>query len=106
MFILNKILAVYVGPAGLCCNWQFQNFIQMVTTFAGSAINTAVIKYTAEYHENEHKQISVWRAAGSSVLIFSFIFSHHYSYFSKAIITLYFSDHMSINLFLRGLQFF
>ena len=75
MFILNKILAVYVGPGGYAAIGQFQNFIQMVTTFAGSAINTAVIKYTAEYHENEHQQISVWRAAGSLVLIFSFIFS-------------------------------
>lgn len=75
MFILNKILAVYVGPAGYASIGQFQNFIQMITTFAGSAINTAVIKYTAEYHENEHLQISVWRAAGSLVLIFSFIFS-------------------------------
>lgn len=75
MFILNKILAVYVGPAGYVAIGQFQNFIQMVTTFAGSAINTAVIKYTAEYHENEHQRISVWRAAGSLVLIFSFIFS-------------------------------
>ncbi|ENU32350.1 O-antigen translocase [Acinetobacter parvus] len=75
MFILNKILAIYVGPSGYAAIGQFQNFIQMVTTFAGSAINTAVIKYTAEYHEDEHQQISVWRAAGSLVLIFSFIFS-------------------------------
>ena len=83
MFILNKILAVYVGPAGYAAIGQFQNFIQMVTTFAGSAINTAVIKYTAEYHENEHKQISVWRAAGSLVLIFSFIFSFIILIFQK-----------------------
>lgn len=75
MFILNKILAVYVGPAGYAAIGQFQNFIQMVTTFAGSAINTAVIKYTAEYHEDETKQRAIWKAAGSSVLIFSFIFS-------------------------------
>ena len=75
LFILNKILAIYVGPSGYAMIGQFQNFIQMITTFAGSAINTAVIKYTAEYHEDEHKQILVWRAAGSSVLIFSFIFS-------------------------------
>ena len=74
MFILNKILAVYVGPAGYAAIGQFQNFIQMVTTFAGSAINTAVIKYTAEYHEDETKQRAIWKAAGSSVLIFSFIF--------------------------------
>lgn len=83
MFILNKILAVYVGPAGYAAIGQFQNFIQMITTFAGSAINTAVIKYTAEYHENEHKQISVWRAAGSLVLIFSFIFSFIILIFQK-----------------------
>lgn len=75
MFILNKILAVYVGPAGYAAIGQFQNFIQMVTTFAGSAINTAVIKYTAEYHEDEAKQKAIWKAAGSLVLIFSFIFS-------------------------------
>lgn len=75
MFVLNKILAVYVGPAGYAAIGQFQNFIQMVTTFAGSAINTAVIKYTAEYHEDETKQRAIWKAAGSLVLIFSFIFT-------------------------------
>jgi PST family polysaccharide transporter len=75
MFALNKILAVYVGPAGYAAIGQFQNFIQMVTTFAGSAINTAVIKYTAEYHDNESKQQAIWKTAGSIVLAFSLISS-------------------------------
>lgn len=75
MFLLNKILAVYVGPAGYAAIGQFQNFIQMITTFAGSAINTAVIKYTAEYHEDETKQRAVWKTASSIVSIFSFIFT-------------------------------
>ena len=75
MFILNKILAVYVGPAGYAAIGQFQNFIQMVTSFAGGAINTAVIKYTAEYYEDENKQRTVWKTAGSIVSIFSFIFT-------------------------------
>lgn len=90
MFILNKILAVYVGPAGYAAIGQFQNFIQMVTTFAGSAINTAVIKYTAEYHENEQKQILIWKAAGSLVLIFSLFFS---------IIILIFQKQLSLYIF-------
>ena len=90
MFVLNKILAVYVGPAGYATIGQFQNFIQMVTTFAGSAINTAVIKYTAEYHENEQKQISIWRAAGSLVVIFSLFFS---------IIILIFQKQLSLYIF-------
>lgn len=75
MFILNKILAVYVGPSGYAAIGQFQNFIQMVTTFAGSAINTAVIKYTAEYYEDESKQRAIWKTAGSIVFLFSVIFS-------------------------------
>ncbi|MBJ8423406.1 O-antigen translocase [Acinetobacter bereziniae] len=85
MFILNKILAVYVGPAGYATIGQFQNFIQMVTTFAGNAINTAVIKYTAEYYEDEHKQQSIWRTAGSIVLIFSLFFSLVLLVFQKQI---------------------
>src|SRR5690606_15207514 len=50
-------------------------FILMITTFAGSAVNTAVVKYTAEYHEDETRQKAVWKTAGSFVSIFSFIFT-------------------------------
>lgn len=75
LFLLNKILAVYVGPAGYAAIGQFQNFIQMVTAFSGSAINTAIIKYTAEYHENETKQRAIWKTAGSIVFLFSLLFS-------------------------------
>jgi len=73
MFILNKILAVYVGPSGYAVIGQFQNFIQIVTSFAGGAINTAVIKYTAEYYEDENLQRAIWKTAGSIVLLFSII---------------------------------
>lgn len=75
LFILNKILAVYVGPAGYAVIGQFQNFIQMITTFSGSMINTAVTKYTAEYYEDEKKQINIWRNAGSMVFVLSLFFS-------------------------------
>ncbi|MGE4416327.1 MAG: O-antigen translocase, partial [Marinobacterium sp.] len=58
---LNKILAIYVGPAGYAALGQFQNAVQMITTLASGAINTGVTKYTAEYHEDEAKQHAVWR---------------------------------------------
>lgn len=73
MFILNKILAMYVGPSGYAAIGQFQNFIQIVTAFAGSSINTAVVKYTAEYYDDENKQRAIWRTSGSIVFIFSII---------------------------------
>lgn len=73
LFLLNKILAIYVGPSGYAVIGQFQNFIQIVTTFAGGAINTAVIKYTAEYYEDENKQRAIWKTAGSIIFLFSVI---------------------------------
>lgn len=63
MFGINKILAIYVGPSGYALIGQFQNFIQIITTFGGGAINTGVTKYTAEYSCNEKKQQSLWSTA-------------------------------------------
>ena len=62
---INKVLAIYVGPAGYAALGQFQNAVQMITTFASGAINTGVVKYTAEYHDDEEKQRTVWRTAGT-----------------------------------------
>lgn len=70
---VNKILAVYVGPAGYAALGQFQNAVQMITTFASGAINTGVTKYTAEYHEDEAKQHKVWRTAGTIALLGSLL---------------------------------
>ncbi|MDJ0712154.1 MAG: O-antigen translocase [Woeseiaceae bacterium] len=70
---LNKILAIYVGPAGYAVLGQFQNAVQMITTLASGAINTGVTKYTAEYREEEEKQHEVWRTAGTISLIGSLV---------------------------------
>jgi polysaccharide transporter, PST family len=70
---INKILAIYVGPAGYAALGQFQNAVQMITTFASGAINTGVTKYTAEYYEDESRQRLVWRTAGTIALIGSLL---------------------------------
>lgn len=90
MFILNKILAVYVGPSGYAAIGQFQNFIQMVTSFAGGAINTAVVKYTAEYGDDPSEQRKIWQNAGTLVLLMSLI---------VAILVIVFQQPLSMYLF-------
>lgn len=85
MFILNKILAVYVGPSGYAAIGQFQNFIQMVTSFAGGSINTAVVKYTAEYGDNPNEQRKIWQNAGTIILVLSVIFSLLIIIFQKSL---------------------
>ena len=70
---LNKVLAVYIGPTGYAAIGNFQNAIQMITTFASGAINTGVVKYTAEYYNQEEELRRLWRNAGTIAVIGSVI---------------------------------
>ncbi len=70
---INKVLAIYVGPSGYAAIGQFQNAIQMITTFGSGAINTGVTKYTAEYHNDQVAQHKVWRTAGTVSIMSSVI---------------------------------
>lgn len=73
MLGINKILAIYVGPAGYAAVGNFQNAVQMITTLGSGAINTGVTKYTAEYHADEALQRKVWQTAGTIALVGSVI---------------------------------
>ena len=55
-FVINKVIAIYVGPSGLAVVGQLQNFMSIATTFSNGAITQGVIKYTAEYKTIEQKQ--------------------------------------------------
>lgn len=74
LLLLNKVLALYVGPSGYAIIGQFQNSIQMVSVFAGGISGSGVVKYTAEYSNEPEKRIAIWRTSAmlslaSSVLI-------------------------------------
>lgn len=92
LLCINKILAVYVGPAGYAALGQFQNAVQMITTFASGAINAGVTKYTAEYHEDEERQRAVWRTAGSISLIGAVVTSVLVSIFNERLSLLFLND--------------
>jgi O-antigen/teichoic acid export membrane protein len=80
-FVSNKVVAIYTGPAGVALVGAFTNFILIVFTFANGAINTGVVKYTAEYQDDKPRlqrlfstalRISVYCSAvvGSILLLF------------------------------------
>ena len=52
---INKAVAIYIGPAGLALIGQFQNFVQLLMTFARGAINVGVTKYVAEYGDGSDR---------------------------------------------------
>lgn len=61
--VLNKILAVYVGPAGYAVIGQFQNAVSIVVSLAGGVVTTGVTKATAQHYDDEAKQHAVWQTA-------------------------------------------
>ena len=55
-FVINKVIAIYIGPSGLAIVGQLQNFTSIITTFSNGAISSGIVKYTAEYQDIEEKQ--------------------------------------------------
>lgn len=100
MLGLNKILAIYVGPAGYAAIGNFQNAVQMITTFASGAINTGVVKYTAEYYDEEEKQRQVWRTAGTIAVLGSIFTGVVVSVFSKQIAIWFLDDESYSTVFI------
>ena len=47
--VINKALALFVGPAGVATVGQFQNFFQSVMSLSQCGIVPGVTKYTAEF---------------------------------------------------------
>jgi len=92
LLCINKILAIYVGPAGYAALGQFQNAVQMITTFASGAINAGVTKYTAEYHEDEQRQHTVWRTAGSISVFGAIVTGVIVAVFSERLSMLFLGD--------------
>lgn len=71
--VLNKILAVYVGPAGYAIIGQFQNAVSIVVSLAGGVVATGVTKATAQHFDDVAKQHAVWQTAFRFSLVASLI---------------------------------
>lgn len=62
--VLNKIIAVYVGPSGYAVMGQFQNLITLMTSLSGGVISVGVTKATASLNDDEAaEQHIVWQTA-------------------------------------------
>ncbi len=106
---LNKVLAIYVGPAGYAAIGQFQNALQLITTFTGGAISNGVIKYTAEYHESPTQQLKLWKTAGAITVFGSVLVAILVALFHRQLALIFLKDESLGSVFLwfaGGVLFF
>lgn len=87
-FIVTKVVAVKIGPAGMAYLGQFQNTTAILTMLATGAITTGVIKYIAQHKNDPLRNRQIINTAFvivfcSSLLISLFVMSAS-GYLSKA----------------------
>lgn len=86
---LNKIFAIYVGPAGYALIGQFQNAVTIVTAFSSGAVNNGVVKYTAEYTQNPLELRRIWQTSFIICLVSAITFSILIATFSQQLAQLF-----------------
>lgn len=96
LLVLNKVLAVYVGPTGYAVIGQFQNFITIVLGLPAS-INNGVVKYTAELDSIDDKA-KLWSTSIKFVGVLSILIGIAVIVFSKPL-AVYFSLDVYRNVF-------
>lgn len=83
--VLNKIIAVYVGPSGYAVIGQFQSLVSMLTTFANGGMNNGVTKGTAEHFDDPERQLRLWQTAGTVTIAIASIVGLGVILFNQAI---------------------
>jgi PST family polysaccharide transporter len=71
MLVLNKILAIEVGPNGFGLVGQLQNAITSIVAIGSAGVGSGVTKYTAEHNNSLPNQRQIWVAASALGLFFS-----------------------------------
>lgn len=72
-FIVNKVIAIYVGPTGIAQIGQLQNFFSIVSNLSNFSISQGVTKYVSFYGEEEDTQKKYINAAITISFIASLI---------------------------------
>ena len=99
LFGINKVLAVLVGPSGYAIVGQFQNLVQMLTTFSSGAVTTGVTKYTAEKKDDLGFIHGLWKTAGTISIIGSLITGTLLVVFSRSLSLYFLKDENYQNVF-------
>lgn len=71
--VINKAVAFFIGPQGLALIGQFQNFSQIAMISSQGAINNGVVKYIAEYGDNDPKLNGLISTSFKITVFFSII---------------------------------
>ncbi|MDQ6967759.1 MAG: O-antigen translocase [Mariprofundaceae bacterium] len=101
--VLNKLLAVYVGPSGVALMGQFQSLQSGLSGIATAGFGQGLTKYLAEYREDVKKSASVFATALKLVCLLLLPVSLGLFFFAQDMSVLLFQT-SEYKLWLQGLS--
>jgi len=72
-FVVAKFIAVFAGAAAFGLFGQFMSFISVLQVGSGGIVQTGVVKYVAEYKDDQNSKDNIISTATSLVTVFSLI---------------------------------
>jgi len=97
--VSSKIIAIYIGPAGMAVTGNLANFLSIASTFASGATNAGVVKYVAEYHDDQERKNKIISTALVLSMICSVVISLPTIVFSKQLSVLFLKDAQYASIF-------
>lgn len=96
-FVAGKVVAIFTGPSGVALIGAFTNFISIVLSFANGAITSGVVKYTAEYNDDENSLKRLFSTAFKISIVCSAIIGLILFAFAYLLSSLVFTSELYIN---------
>ena len=72
-FVSIKVTAVYLGAPGLAIIGQLGNFLALLQGGIGNAIQTGIVKLTAESDGDNDRQVRIWRTGFRMALLLGIV---------------------------------
>ena len=72
-FVVAKFIAIFAGAAAFGLFGQFMSFISVLQVGSGGIVQTGVVKYVAEYKDDQESKDSIISTATSLVTVFSLV---------------------------------
>lgn len=89
-FLLNKMMAVYVGTAGMGILGQLRSFVMLSEGITGAAIGSGVSKLLSEFNHDKTKKTNLLHTAFGLSIISGFLMGSTFFLFAKEISILLF----------------
>jgi PST family polysaccharide transporter len=103
--IISKVLAIYVGPAGMALVGNLRNFQTSLESFATLGFQNGIIKYTAQFKEDNEQFKSLISTVTITILTFMVLFGIGLFVFKEAITSYLFSSENEFEIIIKATIF-